>query len=180
MGTRRRCDLGGARARDFRARAEADAHSAAGRVNRELHQLRYFVTIAHEGSFTGAAAPVPVPAVAVGADPQAEQDVGARLFERTGGRSCDCGGGRAARARGGRARRTRTRPGTGGRGQRSARGRGTGGRVAQHRRLMLPVVPGRVPARAPLVRAGPHRRIVETTSPGSSSSSCAPVNWIWR
>ncbi|MBN9797747.1 MULTISPECIES: LysR substrate-binding domain-containing protein [Pseudonocardia] len=51
----------------------------------ELHQLRYFVTIAHEGSFTSAAARLYLsqPSLSVQIR-KLEQDVGARLFERTG------------------------------------------------------------------------------------------------
>ncbi|MBW0100825.1 LysR family transcriptional regulator [Pseudonocardia sp. KRD291] len=51
----------------------------------ELHQLRYFVAVAHEGSFTAAAARLYLaqPSLSVQIR-KLEQDVGARLFERTG------------------------------------------------------------------------------------------------
>ncbi|RZT86953.1 DNA-binding transcriptional LysR family regulator [Pseudonocardia sediminis] len=51
----------------------------------ELHQLRYFVAVAHEGSFTAAAARLYLsqPSLSVQIR-KLERDVGARLFERTG------------------------------------------------------------------------------------------------
>lgn len=51
----------------------------------ELHQLRYFVTVAQEGSFTAAAARLYLsqPSLSVQIR-KLEHDVGARLFERTG------------------------------------------------------------------------------------------------
>lgn len=51
----------------------------------ELHQLRYFVAVSQEGSFTAAAARLYLsqPSLSVQIR-KLEQDVGARLFERTG------------------------------------------------------------------------------------------------